>query len=157
MRHKGQAHWFSSKCPPLSPEISLSDCPLFCFLPFHTFSLQLFSFICHLICNLYSYLLIWQSYYLSTTPCLNVIFCRSPSVSLHIPLSLLYLFIATSLLPSSSCSSLSLSPLSFSLSSSVLLCQLCDEPGADKRWSASLQMAAWAAAVWGVWEWVVMG
>lgn len=36
------------------------------------------------------------------------------------------------------------------------LCQLCDEPGADKRWSASLQMAAWAAAAWGVGLWVVM-
>lgn len=36
------------------------------------------------------------------------------------------------------------------------LCQLCDEPGADKRWSASLQMAAWTAAAWGVGPWVVM-
>lgn len=52
------------------------------------------------------------------------------------------------------CSSLSSPPLN---PRSVPRCQLCVEPGADKQWSASLQMAVGASAAWGgcacVWCW----
>ena len=154
MRHKGQAHWFGSNCPPLAPEIIL------CFLPFQTRSALIF-LLCYLVCTNFPYLPISQSDSSSIFWASLFFLVILSSVTFHPLQSLLYLFPATSLSPSFSFSfappPFHRRPPALSRSPSVPLCQLCDEPGADKRWSASLQMAACAAAAWGVEGWAVGG
>lgn len=119
MRHKGQAHWFSSNYPSQPLRFLLFSFIVF-FILSHTFvsDFPLLSFGLHSLClspdlaiTLSNYSFIFHYSF----------FCPpSSSVILHLPLPLsLHSYISFTILPSfinsSSLSSLSLSPLSLSL------------------------------------------